>query len=302
MTFETSRGPAAIALVAALASVGSAHAQTGNWQPFASITPVYQGKADIDGGGDFSAFDAFVRVGVSGSIGGANRAGVTFNYDYMDYSFSNPSAFGGVAPWGVVQRYGVAAPFFFGLDSGWMLNVTPSVDWSRENGADYGDSLNWGGIFSASRAFPDGNRIGLGIGVFDRIEKTSVFPLILVDWKLTDRWRLLNPLPAGPTGPAGLELDDRFDSGWNLGLGGAWRTTRFRLSETGPVPNGVGEERGLPIFLRATRNVAERMTLNLYAGVITAGQLRVEDSAGNALREVDFDPALLLGLTFLARF
>jgi hypothetical protein len=301
MKFEAARGAAAIGLLALLAA-GPVRAQSGGWQPFVSVTPVYQGQGDLDGGGDYSAFNVFLRAGASASIGGLNRAGVTFNYDYADYSFSNPAAFGGVAPWGVVQRYGVAAPLFFGFDSGWIVNVTPSVDWFRENGADWSESLNWGGIVSASRIFPDGNRLGFGLGVFQRIEKTSVFPLIFVDWKLTDRWRVVNPLPAGPTGPAGLELDYRLDGGWNLGLGAAWRTTRFRLSATGPVPDGIGEERGMPVFLRLTRSLAERTTLHLYAGVVTAGQLRVEDSSGNALREVDFDPSLLLGATLTARF
>jgi len=292
---------AVIAAVAAFAASGAAQAQ-GNWRPFASITPAYVGKADLDGGGDYSAFSTFVRAGVAGSIGGANLAGVTFNYDYSDYSFSNPAAFGGVAPWNAVRRYGVAAPLIFGVGDGWLLSVIPSLDWFRENGADEGESLTWGGVFSATRFFDGGNRLGLGLGVFQRLQKTTVFPLLLIDWKLGDRWRLVNPLPAGPTGPAGLEIDYRLDGGWNLGLGAARRTTRFRLSESGPVPNGIGEERGFPVFLRATRNFGAGMTMNLYAGVVTAGQLRVEDPGGNTLREVDTDPAPLLGVTFSARF
>jgi hypothetical protein len=302
LRLEVSRRAAATAFLVALATAGAAHAQSTGWRPFVSVTPVYQGKGDLDGGGDYSAWSAIVRAGVSGSIGGANRAGLTFNYDYSDYSFSNPAAFGGVAPWGVVQRYGVAAPLFFAVPDAWVLSVVPSVDVLRENGADAGESLNWGGIISATRVFGDGNRVGFGLGVFERIEKTSVFPLLLIDWKLTDRWRLVNPLTAGPTGPAGLELDYRLDSGWNVGLGAAWRTTRFRLSETGPVPNGIGEERALPVFLRATRSLGQGMSLNLYAGVITNGRLRVEDPSGNELREVDFDPAPILGATFSARF
>jgi hypothetical protein len=201
-----------------------------------------------------------------------------------------------------VRRYGVAAPLTFNVGQGWFLGVIPSADWIHENGADEGESITWGGIASATRFFADGNRIGIGVGVFQRLEKTSVFPLLLIDWKLSDRWRLVNPLPAGPTGPAGLELDYRFDGGWSVGLGGAWRTTRFRLSESGPVANGIGEERGFPVFLRATRSFGERMSLNLYAGVVTAGQLRVEDASGTRLREVDVDPAPLLALTFSARF
>ena len=301
MKFERSIRATASGLLAALAAAGAAQAQ-GDWHPSASFTPIYVGNAGIDGGGDYSMAGAIVRAGVTRSLGGPNLAGVTFNYDYLDYSFSNPAAFGGVAPWNVVQRYGVAAPLMFGVSEGWLLTVIPSVDWFRENGASEGDSLTFGAVLSATRFFADGNRLGLGVGVFQRLEKTSYFPLLLVDWKLSDRWRLTNPLSAGPTGPAGLEIDYRLDGGWNLGLGAAWRTTRFRLSETGPVPNGIGEERGLPVFVRATRSFGGGMAMNLYAGVVTAGQLRVEDKNGNGLREVDVDPTPLLAVTFSARF
>ena len=125
---------------------------------------------------------------------------------------------------------------------------------------------------------------------------------MLVDWRISDRWRLVNPLPAGPTGPAGLELDYRFDGGWSAGLGAAWRNVRFRLSEDGAVPGGIGEERGVPVFFRTTRTFGEQMSLNLYAGLVTAGQLRVEDPSGNELRQVDFDAAPLFGANFSARF
>ncbi|MFN3544765.1 MAG: hypothetical protein ACK4UX_07925 [Thiobacillus sp.] len=61
-------------------------------------------------------------------------------------------------------------------------------------------------------------------------------------------------------------------------------------------------EYGIPVFLRATRTLGERMSLNLYAGVVTAGELRVEDSSGRKLSQVDSDAAPLFGATFSARF
>ena len=161
MKFERSIRATALGLLAALAAAGAAQAQ-GDWHPSASITPIYVGNAGIDGGGDYSMAGAIVRAGVTRSIGGPNLAGVTFNYDYLDYSFSNPAAFGGVAPWNVVQRYGVAAPLMFGVSEGWLLTVIPSVDWFRENGAAEGDSLTFGAVLSATRFFADGNRLGLG--------------------------------------------------------------------------------------------------------------------------------------------
>jgi hypothetical protein len=302
---QTARRSATLLAVLALAAgtaCAQAQSQPQRWQPFASITGVYEGKGDLDSGGDFSAWHAMARAGVTGELSPGVGAGVTLNYDYSDYSFSNPVAFGGVAPWNIVQRYGVAVPLSFALRDGWTLGFTPSVDWFRENGADSGDSLSWGAIVSATKRFADGNLIGLGVGVYDRIEETSAFPFLIVDWRFGDRWRLINPLAAGPTGPAGLELDYRFDGDWSLGVGGAWRRTRFRLSESGPVPNGVGEDRGLPLFVRATRTVGRQMSLHLYAGVVVAGELRVEDSSGNLLRKEDYDPAPFVGATFTARF
>ncbi len=279
-----------------------AHAQQTGWQPFLSVTPVYQGTGDFDGGGDFNAWSTLLRAGFAGGLGNSGRAGVTLNYDFTDYGFSAPAAFGGNAPWDIVQRFGLSVPLAFGVGRDWSVGVVPSFDWFRENGADSGEAFTWGGIVSATRRFDGGNRIGIGIGAYDRIEDSSVFPILLVDWRLSDRWRLVNPLPAGPTGPAGLELDYRFDGGWNVGFGAAWRSTRFRLSESGTVAGGIGEERGVPLFLRATRAFDPGMSLNLYAGVLTGGQLRLEDATGGALVEEDFDAAPLFGATFNARF
>jgi hypothetical protein len=87
-----------------------------------------------------------------------------------------------------------------------------------------------------------------------------------------------------------------------MGVGAAYRRYRFRLSETGPVPNGVGEERGVPVFFRATYGFARQLSLHMYAGVVAGGRLEVDDSSGNTLRRDDFDPAPLLAVTLLGRF
>ena len=233
---------AALAVVLGGATVASVHAQDTGWRPSMSVSPFYQGNGDLDSGGEYSVGGVLTSFGIAGPIGATSRAGVTFNYDYLSFSFSDPVGFGGVAPWNIVQRYGISVPLSFGLRDGWAIGVVPSVNWFKENGADTGDSLAWGGIVSASKRFENGNMIGLAVGVYDLIEDTQVFPILLVDWRLSDHWRLINPVAAGPIGPAGLELDYEFGNGWTTGVGGAYRLTRFRLSQTGPVPNGVGEQ------------------------------------------------------------
>lgn len=296
-------GLAAAAVLAALLSMpGPTRAAAGAVTPFISVSPVYQGSADLDRGGDFSMTGAIIRGGFNKDLGGGNRVGLTLNYDYYDYSFSNPVAFGGNAPWGTVQRYGVSAPMAFNMGNGWTAGFTPSVDWVHENDAKTSDSMIWGAVFSGVKRFDDGNVLGFGLGVFDRIEQTKAFPFVIVNWKLADRWRLINPLPSGPLGAAGLELDYLVNSDWTVGFGVTSRRTRFRLSENGPVRNGIGEERGVPVFLRATRNFSKQMELHLYGGVVANGKLRVENSTGGLVREDSFDPAPLLGATFIGRF
>jgi hypothetical protein len=302
------RHPAASAVVALLAATVAAQAAAaprggaGDWLPFVSVTPLYQGNAGLDRGGDFSVGGVVMRGGVSYDFGGGSRAGVTLNYDHFDYAFSTPESLGIRPPWGIVERYGVTIPLAVDLGDGWSLGAAPSVDWFKEQGADANDALSWGATVSSTKRFKDGNRLGLGVGAFDGIEKTTVFPFLIVDWRLSERWRILNPLPSGPTGPAGLELDYRFDGGWTAGVGAAWRVLRFRLSDTGPTPGGIGQERGVPVFLRVSRRFTDQLALHLYGGVVVAGQLRLERASGGRLRAEDFDPAPLFGATFVARF
>ena len=295
-----------IAVALSLAS-GHAVAQAGaagpgGWSSFASITPLYQMDADLDRGGSFGTAGAIVRIGTIGKVGDATYAGVTFNYDYLDYRFSNPTAFGGAAPWNNVQRVGFTVPINRMLGDGWSVTLAPSFDWFGERGASWGDSFTWGAIFSGTKTYADGRRLGVGLGVFDRIEETTVFPYLVIDWPLSSRLKLTNPAVAGPTGPAGLELRYQADGGWDLGVGGAYRSTRFRLSESGRVPGGVGEERGWPLFVRASREIAPGTALSVYAGAIVAGSLRLEDSTGNKIASEDFGTAPFVAATLSTRF
>lgn len=291
----------ALAAIAAGCLGANALAQPTGWRSFISVSPVFE-DADLDQGGDATVGGVIMRAGTSTGFGEGHRAGLTLNYDYVDYSFDNPVAFGGIAPWKIVQRFGFSAPLSFAVQDGWRIGVAPSADWFRENGANTSDALVWGATLTAVKGFEGGNFLGLGLAAFSGIEENNFFPFPIVNWRFGPRWKLINPLAAGPTGPAGLELEYLTDSGWSVGVGAAWRKARFRLSETGPVPNGVGQVSGAPIFLRASREFDDGFTLNLYAGVVVAGQLRVENPSGVKLREDDFDVSPIVGANFTVRF
>jgi hypothetical protein len=68
------------------------------------------------------------------------------------------------------------------------------------------------------------------------------------------------------------------------------------------VRNGIGEERGVPVFLRGTYEMNPQFAMHAYAGVITGGRLRVEDPSGNLLRQDDVGSTPLFALALIARF
>jgi hypothetical protein len=292
---------AAVAFLLLLGCASGASAQGSGWQSFVSVSPVFE-DADLDTDGGFSVGGVILRAGTSTGFGNGNRAGITVNYDYFDYSFDDPKAFGGVAPWRILQRTGFSVPLSFAASDGWSLGVTPAFDWFKENGAQSSDALSWGATLTAAKRFPDGNVLGIGLAAFERIEDTSLFPFLIVDWRFSERWRLINPLAAGPTGPAGLELDYLFDNGWTVGVGAAFRESRWRLSASGPVANGIGQISGVPVYLRASRSFDRSITFNAYIGAVANGELRVESPSGNLLRKEEFDLAPLVGLNITARF
>lgn len=41
-------------------------------------------------------------------------------------------------------------------------------------------------MVSGVKQFGGGNRLGVGLGGYDQIEKTSVFPVGIVDWRQSD--------------------------------------------------------------------------------------------------------------------
>jgi hypothetical protein len=295
--------PLALTIVATAATAqGAADDAQSRWRPFASVTPWGHGSTDLDGGGDFRAAGAMFRLGANGPFGAGHRGGLTIRYDHTDYRFGTPTAFGNRAPWDDVIRVGLSAPLVFRAAEAWSYLVTPTLDYSMEDGAKSSDAFGYGAALGVVRRFDPERRIGFGFGVFERIEKTRVLPFIVVDWRLTDRLRLSNaPSAVPPSGP-GLELNYRLPGGWVIGGGGAYRSERFRLRDDGAFPNGIGEERGFAAYARASRRFGRDVGLDLYAGALLSGELRVEDAEGNNPLKQDFDPAPFVGATLSVRF
>jgi hypothetical protein len=267
-----------------------------------TVTPIYRMASDLDSGGEARYGGLLLSLGRSWSLDARSTLGFGLDFGHLDWSFDNPAGFGGVVPWDQVDRLGLSVPFTYAAGGGWTLGLSPTVEYSGESGAEVSDALEYGALVSLVKPVREGLTLGVGFGVYERIEDTSLFPVLIVNWRINERLRLSNPAPAGPTGPAGLELSYALGSGWELGVGGAYRSNRFRLDEDGPFPSGVGEYRRVPVLARIGRRLSDGLSLNFYAGVSLDSELRVEDAKGRGLYTEDLDPAATFGLSLAGRF
>jgi hypothetical protein len=302
------RTPLTVALLAAAAtSLATTPAVAQNPAPgtvtaSAAVVGVYQFNTDLDDGGDFRWTDLQASGTITRQFTSDFAAGLTLRYDYQDWSFGSPTAFGGNAPWSNVRAATVGVNLTWLPTPEWRIGFNPTFEWSGESGADAGESLDYGAVVSATRIFSPDLVLGLGAGVFRQLEDTKVFPFIVVNWKITDRLRLTNPLPAGPAGGAGLELAYALSDGWELGAGGSYRSYRFRLDEHGAVPNGIGENRFFPVFARLSYGFGPATRLNFYAAAFVNGELNLMRADGSDLASDDYDVAPAIGVSFTHRF
>lgn len=290
--------------VAIVLSAGMAAAPAARAAPSVSfsVTPVYQVDAGLDSGGEAGFTALLASAGAGWRLHPRASLGARLRLDYEDWRFDDPRGFGGVAPWTRLYRAGVSVPYGLETAGGWRWGLTPTIEYSGEAGARLEDALEYGFTASVSRDVRPDLTLGLGVGVFERLEDSSVFPFLIVDWRISERLRLTNPFAAGPAGPAGLELSYRLPSGWTAGVGAAYRSYRHRLDQDGPYPGGVGEHRFVPLFVQLGRDLSKGMALRLYAGVAAGTRLRVEDEDGRRLEEEDADPSATLGVSLSGRF
>ena len=273
------------------------------WTQSVSLGHAHQGDTGFDEGGDFQSSRTQVDLATAGMLGNSVHATFSAHHEHIDYEFSDDAVIG-PQPWNDVHQTALSAQFVFPAGARFSYIAASSVGLSRENGAETSDSMTYGGMVAVTRNFAPDRQVGFGVAFRQSPELSRALPVLIVDWKLTERLHLGNSGAASPAG-SGFQLTYRSSSPWVLGAGLGFRNDRFRLNEISSASGeagGVVEERGGTVFLHAGRQVGSVLSFGLYAGTSFAGEMRLEDSAGNGLIEQDLDPAPFIGATFTAQF
>lgn len=304
MNYSTSQAAlfGAIVLWAACGLASAQPSQPGQSTVSFSLSAMNQFKTDMNEGGNFSWYDTNVQLGVNRQFDSNWGGGVFVEYGYQHWSWSDPTAFDGQAPWAGISTPQLGLSVSYSPSAAWRFSLSPSVEWSAETGVGTADAATYGAVLLATHTVSPGLTLGLGAGVFRQIDQNRVFPFIAVNWRITDKWTLSNPLPAGPAGGAGLELSYKLDDQWTIGAGGAYRSYRFRLNDNGPYAGGIGQNRLIPVFARVSYQFAATTRIDLYGVATTGGNVQAQSADGSQTWNSNYKTGFGLGLNLSHRF
>lgn len=291
-----------VAIAAAPASENPERGEK-SWKWTLQAGAVHQFETSLDSGGDMSAGRFFVSGGVGKMFYGRWRLGVSLGYGETDYSFSGATGFGGLDPWNRIRDLRVSLPIQYFASESWTFYAIPSLRYNAESGASLSDGRNGGVLAGAAYRVNDRLTIGPGFGVFSEIEDdTSFFPILIIDWKISDTLSLDTGRGFAATRGPGLQLRWIYSPRWQFALGGRYEKTRFRLDDSGPALGGVGQDKAVPLYVQAEYQISEDIRFSLIGGAETGAKLRLEDASGQPISSSDLSTAPFLGATFQARF
>ena len=265
---------------------------------------VHQSEVDLsDSGGSFAVDRWFVSAGVDYAWDLRTSLGFSVGGGNSTYEFGDLAGLGGGEPWNKIKDARVSATWRFGFGETGSFIFIPSVRFNGESGASSSDSSTYGLYAAAAWRINENLTIGPGVGLFSRLEDSSrIFPILAIDWNITDRWNLSTGRGLAASQGLGLMLSYELNEDWSLGLAGRYEDIEFRLDNEGPAAGGVGRDQSMPIVFMATLEPSKKFSLSVFTGIELNGTLKLKDALGDVVEESSYDPAALFGATFEVRF
>ena len=266
----------------------------------ANATGLHQFESKMDPSGRVQWSSLAVSGGATRQMVPAFAAGVSVRYVTEDWRMDAPGAFGGQAPWRTLERASVGASLSLALSKTFLVGASPGLEWALENGARSSDALTYGAVASAVKVLGPRLTLGGGASAYRQFYSVKVSPFVIVNWKLNDRLRIANALPAGPEGGAGIEARGTLTPELELAVGGVLRSDRYRLADEAPYAGLIGETSSTPIFARLSRKFGTTFRADFYAGTLTSARLRIKDSDGHEVASTSYAaaPAIAMTLSF----
>lgn len=259
----------------------------------------YHLKTDLDNHGDVSLSRAGGEVGVNVPFGKTVFLDVAFREEASWYNFSNAIDLGGTdSPWdGPLYDHRLIASLFVRHNDTWSYTLAGSLAWSHEDST-ASDSMTGSGLGIVTYSFNDNFSLSAGVSASSRLERSArIVPLITIDWKLSDQWRL-SGRGVGRLANRGPGLALLYSPGetWTFGVGTSYETREWRLDDEGVAPDGVAEDARVPIEFSAVWKPSKRFSLTGTIGVDAWAEYSLYDKNGDRIGDVQADPTVFAGI------
>jgi len=278
--------------------------QNGPWIFKANGGLVHQANTDLaDDDGSFAVDRWFVSGGVEYVWDQRTSLGFSVGGGKSDYEFEELAGIGVSAPWGEIADMRASVTGRFGFGKSAVVLISPTIRFNGEDGAGSSDSLTYGVFAAMAWRLNQNLTIGPGVGVFTRLEDSvRIFPVLAIDWDISDRWNLSTGRGLASSQGPGLTLSYKLNEDWSFGLAGRYEDIEFRLDNEGPAAGGVGRDQSFPLVAIATLKPNPMLTLSVFAGLELAGEIRLNNDQDITIEESSYDPAPLFGATFEFRY
>ncbi len=269
------------------------------WGPTLRGAAMHQTDAGIEGGGGMAVDRWYGEVGLARMWALDRLFSLSIGQGVDRYRFSG----NGPQPWGNVGNLRAGLFCRWGFDNGWTAFAAPSFRWAWEEGADLGKARSPALFGGASYRLGDRLELGPGLGIVGRIkDDPRFFPVLVVDWRITDRLRLETGGGLAATAGPGLSLGYGLAPHWTVALAGRYESRRFRLAGDNAVPDGIGEEKGFSLVSDIVYSPYPGGSAGFFIGYNMNNSLAVYDAGGKTTFQSDVDPGLMTGIFIRLRY
>lgn len=169
---------------------------------------------------------------------------------------------------------------------------------SGEDGADFGDTLDF--LATAGFRYQYDDKLSLGMGVLVRTQLEDdalIIPVPQIRYQISDKWILESQR-------AGLELRYEANEQITYGIAGEYVSSTFRLNDmhAAIVSEGVATHRRVPVSIFANFIPSDQIQIKARIGTSLAGNIEFLDTNGNDITDQDIDPAIFGSLNVSFRF
>ena len=264
---------------------------------------LHQADTDLkDSDGSFSVNRGFVQLNAGYAWDRRNTLSLSGGWGSSNYVFDDASRIEGVRPWGRIEDYRISLPIRFNVGEKADFIVIPSVRSYAEDGASLSDGQTEGVIAGMGWKFSDALTIGPGFGWYSELGGGSnAFPIVVVDWQITDRLSLQTGRGLAASQGPGFTLAYALNDRWKLSALARFEKIRFALDE-GVQGAAFGEDRSAPLLVSLDYTPWPMTSASVFVGAELNGELSLESDRGREIASGEYETAPLIGFSLQSRF